>query len=153
MRTPRIADPRVCSIDAAVRVVGEKWALLAVRELMLGATRFDEIVAATGAPRDRLAARLRALEETGIVRREQYQERPARHSYHLTEAGEQLYAIVHLMRDWGDRFVRDDPEHVVVFRHECGKPWQPEVRCAGCDELVEPGSLTAERDVRVSDLA
>ncbi|RSM87406.1 transcriptional regulator [Kibdelosporangium aridum] len=152
MRTPRVVDPRVCSIDAALKVIGEKWALLALRELLLGSTRFDEIVSNTGAPRDRLSARLRALEEAGVVRREKYQERPVRYSYHLTEAGEQLFGLLQLMRDWGDRFVRDDPEYMAVFTHECGKPLRPELRCAECGEVVQPGSVTTDRDVHQSDV-
>src|SRR5258707_4034331 len=120
MRTPRTADRRVCSIDAALKVIGEKWALLALREIALGQHRFDDIVFNTGAPRDILAARLKSLEAAGVVQRQLYQERPARHEYHLAEAGEQLFAVLHAIRDWGDQFVRDDPENIVAFRHFCG---------------------------------
>src|SRR5258708_22007435 len=87
MRTPRIADPRVCSIDAALKLIGEKWALLTLREIALGQHRFDDIAFNTGAPRDILAARLKSLEAAGVVQRTLYQERPARHEYHLAEAG------------------------------------------------------------------
>src|SRR5258708_33297507 len=93
MRSPRTTDPRVCSIDAALKVIGEKWALLALREIALGQHRFDDIVFNTGAPRDILAARLKLLEGAGVVQRQLYQERPARHEYHLAEAGEQLFWI------------------------------------------------------------
>jgi len=55
------AEPRICSIARALDIVGEKWALLAVREVFLGDRRFDEMVKRTGAPRDTLAARLRTL--------------------------------------------------------------------------------------------
>src|SRR5689334_5111372 len=53
---------RPCSIAAALQLVGEKWALLAIREIAFGNCRFDAIARNTGAPRDRLAARLRAME-------------------------------------------------------------------------------------------
>ena len=56
------AQPRVCSIARTLDIVGEKWALLALREVFLGNHRFNDIARNTGAPRDRLAARLRALE-------------------------------------------------------------------------------------------
>ncbi len=56
MRAPRTADPRICSIDAALKVIGEKWSLLALREIVLGQHRFDDIAFNTGAPRDVLAA-------------------------------------------------------------------------------------------------
>ena len=56
---------RPCSVAATLNLVGEKWALLAIREIGLGNRRFDQITRNTGAPRDRLAARLRALEAAG----------------------------------------------------------------------------------------
>ncbi len=53
---------RPCSVAAALSLVGERWSLLAVREIIFGNKRFDAIARNTGAPRDRLAARLRSLE-------------------------------------------------------------------------------------------
>ena len=81
------ATPRDCSVAAALEVIGDRWSLLAVRELSLGVTRFNDVVANTGAPRDILTARLRKLEEQGVVRREAYSDRPPRLDYLLTEAG------------------------------------------------------------------
>lgn len=153
MRTPRVPDPRVCSIDAAVKAIGEKWSLLALRELLMGCRRFDEIVFNTGVSRDILAARLRSLENAGVVRREKYDERPVRYEYLLTEAGEQLFGLLQMMRDWGDRYVRDDPENVVVFRHSCGAKLEPELRCADCGEVLAADSVVSERDIHKSDIA
>jgi DNA-binding HxlR family transcriptional regulator len=56
---------RPCLIAAALELVGERWALLIVRELALGNSRFEDIVRGTGAPRDRVAARIKALEGAG----------------------------------------------------------------------------------------
>ena len=50
-----------------LELVGERWALLVVREIAMGSHRFTDIVRGTGAPRDRVAARLRALEHAGVV--------------------------------------------------------------------------------------
>ena len=85
------AEPRICSIARTLDIVGEKWALLAIREVFLGDRRFDEMVRRTGAPRDTLAARLRTLVAAGILERRRYSEHPARFEYHLTEAGRDLY--------------------------------------------------------------
>jgi DNA-binding HxlR family transcriptional regulator len=135
-----------------LKVIGEKWALLALREIALGQHRFDDIVFNTGAPRDILAARLKSLEAAGVVQRQLYQERPARYEYHLAEAGEQLFAALHAIRDWGDRFVRDDPENIVAFRHSCGAKLRLKMRCAACGEAVALGDVTGDRDVRRSDI-
>ena len=56
---------RPCSLAAALGLVGDRWALLAVREVMFGNHRFSQIARNTAAPRDRLAARLKALVDAG----------------------------------------------------------------------------------------
>ncbi|MEV0192838.1 helix-turn-helix domain-containing protein [Kitasatospora purpeofusca] len=111
---------RPCSIAAALHVLGEKWALLAVRELFYGNHRFERIARNTGAPRDRLTARLRALEEAGVVERRAYSERPPRHEYHLTEAGRDLAPLTQALLAWGDRWL--SPEPPVVLRHHPHHP-------------------------------
>ncbi|CAN3977564.1 winged helix-turn-helix transcriptional regulator [Kitasatospora purpeofusca] len=110
---------RPCSIAAALQVLGEKWALLAVRELFYGNHRFDRIARNTGAPRDRLTARLRALEEAGVVERRAYSERPPRYEYHLTEAGRDLAPLTQALLAWGDRWVSPEPP-VVLHHHPDG---------------------------------
>lgn len=74
--TVAAARPRTCSVARTLEVVGEKWSLLAIREVSLGARRFEEMVANTGAPRDTLAARLKTLVEHGILEKRRYCERP-----------------------------------------------------------------------------
>ena len=105
---------RPCSAAATLQVVGEKWALLAVREIFFGNHRFEAIARNTGAPRDRLAARLRSLEHAGVVERRPYNERPPRHEYHLTEAGRDLAPVIRALLDWGDRWVHEEPPVVMV---------------------------------------
>ena len=112
---------RPCSIAAALQVLGEKWALLAVRELFYGNHRFDRIVRNTGAPRDRLTARLRALEEAGVVERRVYSERPLRHEYHLTEAGRDLAPLAQSLLVWGDKWLLPEPP-VVLHHHPADHP-------------------------------
>jgi DNA-binding HxlR family transcriptional regulator len=60
----------VCSITDALSIVGDRYALLVAREMRYGHTRFQEIAASTGAPRDVLTARLRKLEQAGVIQRE-----------------------------------------------------------------------------------
>jgi DNA-binding HxlR family transcriptional regulator len=102
---PALADlpGRPCPIAASLAVLGERWALLVVRELWLGAHRFGEIVAGTGAPRDRVAARLKVLEEAGVIERRAYQDAPPRFEYHLTEAGRELVPLLEGLLEWGRR--------------------------------------------------
>ncbi|HEX4288098.1 MAG TPA: helix-turn-helix domain-containing protein [Trebonia sp.] len=131
---------RPCSVAAAMNLIGEKWALLAVREIAFGNKRFDAIARNTGAPRDRLAARLRALEAGGVVARRQYCEHPPRYEYELTEAGQELRGVLTALRAWGDRWMVETPPS--VFDHACGHELDPAVVCRHCGAEVDPGDLT-----------
>ena len=107
------AKGRDCSIANALNVIGERRTLLALREIMLGARRFDEIVRNTGASRDILAARLRTLVGAGVLGKRQYEHRPPRYEYVLTEAGGALQPIMHGLIEWGYRYVTDGPPPTV----------------------------------------
>ena len=131
--------PRVCSIASALLVIGEKWSLLVIRELALGVHRFDEIQANTGAPRDVLTARLRKLEQEGIVERRQYQERPARFGYHLTVAGKELRPILLSLTEWGERWT--PTENAFEWVHECGELLELAHTCRACGGEVTGGDV------------
>ena len=131
---------RPCSVAAALNLIGEKWSLLAVREIAFGNKRFDAIARNTGAPRDRLAARLRALEAGGVIVRRQYSEHPPRFEYELTEAGQELRAVLTALRAWGDKWAIDAPPPS-VFEHTCGHDLDPAMTCRHCGEEVDPDDL------------
>lgn len=109
---------RPCPIAASLELVGERWALLVVREIALGSTRFGDIVRGTGAPRDRIAARLKTLEAAGVIGRTAYQDRPERFDYHLSESGQDLLAVLDALLVWGDKHVvaPDDPQRLDRYR-------------------------------------
>lgn len=138
-----MTDPlpgRACSIASTLQVVGEKWSLLAIREIALGTRRFDQIVAGTGAPRDRMAARLRSLEAHGIVERRRYSERPPRFEYHLTPAGKELRPLLQVLRQWGDKWAVETPP--VAFTHAtCQHELDAVVTCGHCGEQVTGGDV------------
>jgi DNA-binding HxlR family transcriptional regulator len=131
---------RPCSVAAALNLIGEKWTLLAVREITFGNKRFDAIARNTGAPRDRLAARLRTLEAAGVVERRLYSEHPPRYEYELTQAGRELRAVLTVLRGWGDRWAVDAPP--TAFEHSCGHELDPEVICRHCGTEIVPEELT-----------
>ena len=136
-----VTAPRECSVAAALDVIGEKWSLLVVRELILGANKFNDIAANTGAPRDILTARLRRLEELGVIAREEYSQRPPRYSYVLTKKGRDLRPVVTTLKHWGDTHVtgRVLPP---VLEHSCGARFEPAVHCAACGEKADVATLT-----------
>jgi DNA-binding HxlR family transcriptional regulator len=124
------ARGRPCSVAAALGLVGEKWSLLAIREISFGNRRFDVIARNTGAPRDRLAARLRALEAAGVVARRRYSDHPPRYEYELTEAGRELRPALTALRAWGDKWAVDAPP--AAFTHSCGHDLDAAMVCRHC---------------------
>ena len=93
----------MCSIADALQLIGDRWALLTIRELSFGVTRFNEIQTNTGAPRASLTTRLRELEDAGLVERRRYNSRPPRDEYVLTPAGRELGPVLRELRVWGER--------------------------------------------------
>ena len=132
------AEPRPCSIARTLDIVGEKWALLAIREVFLGNRRFDEMVRQTGAPRDTLAARLRTLTGAGILERRPYSEHPARFEYYLTDAGRDLYPVIVTLMRWGDQYLAGDDGPPQVILHHCGHELTAQVICQACGEPLRP---------------
>ncbi|KRE35448.1 HxlR family transcriptional regulator [Janibacter sp. Soil728] len=132
---------RECSVARTLDLVGTKWTLLVVRELLLGSRRFEEIVRFTGGPRDILTDRLRKLEAHGLVTRVQYEERPPRFEYHLTDVGRSLAPIVSTMREFGDRHLAGEGDPPLRLDHSCGSEFHPVLACAACGEVVRRGEV------------
>jgi DNA-binding HxlR family transcriptional regulator len=142
----RVTQPRACSIARTLEIVGEKWALLAIREVFLGNRRFDELARRIGAPRDTLAARLRMLVAAGVLERRQYCEHPARFEYHLTESGRDLYPVILSLMQWGDRYLlAEGEEPPMILEHNCGHRLTAKVVCAACGEPAVAGSARPQR--------
>ena len=93
-----------CSIAGALELSGDRWALLIIRDLSLGLSRYDDLRASTGIPAATLAARLKHLSASDIVERVRYQERPPRDEYRLTPKGRDLWKVSVALREWGDRW-------------------------------------------------
>ena len=91
----------------AVELIGKRWSGAIVREMLAGATRFTDLVHAIPDLSERmLCARLRALEEEGIVERRVQPDAPGRVEYRLTEKGTDLQRVFAAVGEWADRWVR-----------------------------------------------
>ena len=95
-----------CPVAAALDIIGERWTLLVVRDLLrLGARRFQDLeLSLSGVSPNTLSARLKRLEEAGIVERRFYEEHPPRAEYVLTEKGRALGPIVLALKKWGEKY-------------------------------------------------
>jgi DNA-binding HxlR family transcriptional regulator len=134
------SDREGCPAAAALEVIGERWSLLALRELFYGVHRFDRIVERTGAPRNILSARLRHLEAEGVLERRRYQQAPARYEYHLTEAGKTLLPVVLALMAWGNEHLVREPK---LMHHTCGSDLRAVTVCADCGEEAHAADVTA----------
>jgi DNA-binding HxlR family transcriptional regulator len=149
LEVPEVAG-RPCSVAAALEIVGDRWSLLIVREILFGNHRFSEIARNTGAPRDRLAARLKALVASGVLEQREYQASPPRSSYHLTRAGRQLWPVLQVLREWGDTWAVDTAP--VAFAHHDHELKLGSV-CSVCGEHVRARDVHREMRVDGWDLA
>jgi DNA-binding HxlR family transcriptional regulator len=127
-------------------VVGERWALLIVREVSLGLRRFDEIQSATGAPRTVLSDRLRRLTAAGILGTRSYQlpGARARVEYTLTEAGFDLVPVLSALSDWADRHLPGEPARVIYRHRGCGGRVSARLRCECGEQATPQEQLIAE---------
>ncbi|MBL6457615.1 helix-turn-helix transcriptional regulator [Belnapia sp. T6] len=92
-----------CPIARAMAVLGERWAMLVLRECFYGTTRFDEFERNLGIAPNILSARLRDLTEHGLL--ERVPAGGARHEYRLTEKGRDVFPIFLTLKAWADRWV------------------------------------------------
>ncbi|MGY2061062.1 winged helix-turn-helix transcriptional regulator, partial [Nocardia gipuzkoensis] len=113
-------DP-TCPVARTVDLVGDRWSLLIVRDAMDGAASFTDFQQRLGIARNILTDRLRKLVDHGVLTTTTT---PGgkRHTYELTEAGQDLFTVVVALRQWGERhaFAAGEP-HSTLVDHE-GKP-------------------------------
>jgi DNA-binding HxlR family transcriptional regulator len=93
-----------CAVANTLDLVGDKWTLLVVRDLLHGKQTFGELLdSPEGIPTNLLADRLKRLEEAGLVAASAYQERPVRYAYKLTDKGEALGEVLLAIVRWGSK--------------------------------------------------
>ena len=91
-----------CEVETTLQIIGGRWKVLIIRELLLGIRRFGELQRALpGITQKMLTQQLREMEQDGIVHREVYPEIPPKVEYSLTSLGESLQPILHAMHEWG----------------------------------------------------
>ncbi len=94
-----------CPVETTLTLIGDKWKVLILRDLMPGTKRFGELRKSIGTVSQKvLTAQLRAMEESGLVHREVYAEVPPRVEYSLTELGKSLKPILDSMWAWGEEY-------------------------------------------------
>ena len=126
-------DDQNCSIARALAIVGERWTLLVMREVLLGRRRFVDIKRQTGIAPNILSDRLQTLVDHGLVElRDDGQ-------YVATQKGRDLNPVLVTLMQWGDRYAAGEagPPRVVVHA-TCGHDADPALHCSHCAEPISP---------------
>jgi len=126
---------QTCPVARSLELLGERWTLLIVRDLLMGAKKFQDFSASlSGVAPAVLSHRLKVLETHGIVSRRLYSEHPPRAEYALTEQGLELRPIVRALGIWGARHLGAS----WTFVHDaCGADVEIAYRCPTCRKLVD----------------
>ena len=132
-----------CSIAGALEAVGERWTLLIVRDAFYGVRRFNDFQVHLDIPKAVLSDRLNGLVEDGILTRVPDPKHSGRHLYELTEAGLELWPVIHALLVWGGKHRRPNSR---VLRHaQCGTRLTASGYCDACDVTPRPQDILTER--------
>lgn len=94
-----------CPVETTLSLIGDKWKVLILRDLLPGTKRFSELKRSLGSVSQKvLTAQLRDMEAKGLVHRQVYAEVPPRVEYSLTDLGRSLNPILDAMRCWGEEY-------------------------------------------------
>ena len=123
-----------CPVAKSLEVLGERWTLLLIRDLLAGPRRFQDLLASLdGIAPNVLSERLKVLETHAIVAREFYSEHPPRAAYTLTPRGRDLGKVVGALAVWGSRHVHRD---ATLVHDDCDAPLELKYYCPKCDTRV-----------------
>jgi len=125
---------QACPVAKSLELVGDRWTLLIVRDLLQGMCRFQDLQRSLkGIAPNILSDRLKLMEEHGLVSRHFYSDHPPRAEYALSDKGQELGMVVGALAVWGSRHVH----HQTALIHEdCGHPVQVAYYCRHCDVRV-----------------
>jgi DNA-binding HxlR family transcriptional regulator len=93
-----------CSIAGALEAIGDRWAVLILRDLMLGLSKYEDLRRSTGVTHATLSDRLKHLEDKQLIERRGYQSRPERYEYILTRKGRDTVLLAHALLQIGDKW-------------------------------------------------
>ena len=142
---PEVKDT-LCPVARSQAVMGDRWAVLLVRELFMGNRRFDSLLVQSQATPQMLSTRLKRLEADGMIERKRYMDKPPRYEYELTEMGRAFYPVILALREWGETWCKSADEEVAVrYTHlTCGHDTGVGTVCEACGEPLRREDLKAE---------
>ena len=105
MSDTKLKELPACPVETTLTLIGDKWKVLILRDLLPGTKRFGELKKSIGSVSQKvLTSQLRDMEQSGLVNRKVYAEVPPRVEYSLTELGYSLKPILYAMSSWGQDY-------------------------------------------------
>jgi DNA-binding HxlR family transcriptional regulator len=133
-----------CNIARSAHVLADLWNVLIIRQACLGTRRYEDFQRALGTGRNILTVRLNALVDQGLLERVEYQVRPVRREYRLTDKGRDAYTVLAAMAAWGERWsVGPEGTPVVLHHGTCGHDMHAVVVCSACRAPLDVRAVTA----------
>jgi DNA-binding HxlR family transcriptional regulator len=130
-----------CALARALESIGERWTLLIVRDAFYGVRRFNDFQGHLDIPKAVLSDRLAGLVEDGILARSPDPDRPGRHVYELTDAGRDLWPVIHSLLVWGGRHRAPNSR---TFEHAlCGTTLDERADCPTCKITPRPEDIVS----------
>ena len=120
-------EDRECPLSSTLGLVGEWWTLLILHDAFDGYTRFDQFQDNLGISSSLLTNRLKRLVDSGLLERRQYQERPPRYEYVLTDLGRSLRPVLVVLAGWGNARLAPAQRSMVLVDAETGAEAEPVV--------------------------
>lgn len=114
-----------CPIARSLERVGEWWSILILRDCFHGLRRFDEFEKSLGIAPNMLTRRLNGLVEAGLLERHQYNDRPPRFEYLLTERGRDFSPVLLALLTWGNKHFAPEGASVLIVNQETGQVAEP----------------------------
>jgi DNA-binding HxlR family transcriptional regulator len=139
-RNRRVSDPEVLdrgrpsSVAQTLKVIGDRWSFMVIREAFFGVRRFDDLQTKLGIAPNILTDRLDHLLAEGVFERRKYQDQPERYEYPLTRKGKDLYGPLIAMLRWGDDWLARGKPPLLLKHTGCEHDFKPTVMCNCCRE-------------------
>jgi DNA-binding HxlR family transcriptional regulator len=129
-----------CNIAQVLNLIGDRWTMLIIRDLLEGKTTFNELKQSLdGISANILSERLRSLEKDHLITCHLYSEHPPRYEYKLSEAGQQLSHVMNAITSWGQHYL--DKPYTKIKHNECEHEVVPTYYCSHCDKIIDDLSI------------
>jgi len=134
-----------CNIAQTLNIIGDKWTLLILRQLMLGHVTYRQIQEnLEGIPSNLLSERLKSLENDELITLSLYQDHPPRYRYALTKSGEDLSDVFNSIILWGEKNLQKCNRQLI--HTDCGHGVEIKYYCPTCGKLVDKSNISVSEE-------